>query len=299
MIDLITLPALGQSPQAQTETVEFETASSQALRVYLSGRVGDLLTVRLVEVLSPEKLLLEVAGAEVVAKGSAPPGSTGLFTVRLEGLEPVVRFSLADQAESELPLLLRRIMGEVVVKPNLFSRDVMLLKELLLDESASLSTSLRNDLHSLTARFSAASLLAGLRSGEGLPLAQLGLFYEQGLAQLLSSEPDKIYRLMKLEPFTTKEILLRLLVVLEADFSEEIFRASGSESKMIAKVHSSLRSMLDLVELNQYLNNSGLRNDAGFVLVMPLWGWGESADLWLRLTRDGEAKSGGGRLLIP
>ncbi len=295
MIDAITLPDSGQSLLVKGETAEVAAAPLQNLKGLLAGRLGELLTVRLVEVLSPEKLLLEVAGTEVVAKGSAPPGSAGLFTVRLESVEPVVRFSLTDQTASELPLLLRRIMGEVVAKPNLFSKDVMLLKELLLDQSAPLPTALRNDLTSLTARFSAASLLAGLRSGEGLPLAQLGLFHEQGLAQLLSADPEKISRLTMLEPLTTKESLLRLLVGLEADFPEEIFQGSGSESKMIAKLHSALRSMLESVELNQYLNNSGLRNDEGFVLMMPLWGWGEAADLWLRLTRDGEAKTGAGK----
>ena len=122
LINGITFPTPGLSLLSEGKASELGTTSSAALKGYLSGQLGELLTVRLVEVLSPEKLLLEVAGTEVVAKGSTPPGTTGLFTVRLESLEPLVRFSLPDQTESGLPLELRRLMSEVIAKPNLFAQ---------------------------------------------------------------------------------------------------------------------------------------------------------------------------------
>ena len=295
MIDTINFPALRQGPLSKGETSEVVAAPSEALKGSLSGRLGELLTVRLVEVLSPEKLLLEVAGTEVVARGSAPPGTAALFMVRLESLEPMVRFSLAGQAESELPHALRRLMSDVVANPNLFSKDIMLLKELLLDESTPLPASLRNALNSLTARFSAASLIADMRAGGGVPLAQLGLFHELGVAELLQADPEKVSRLAVREPLTTKESLLHLLAGLDGKFAEELLQGGGAhDSKMVVKLRSTLRSMLDLVELNQCLNNAGLRSDEGFVLMLPLWGWGGAADLWLRLTRDGEAKASGG-----
>ncbi len=295
LIDGITLPDSGKPLFLKGETAELgTTVPSQALKGYLSGRLGDLLTVRLVEVLSPEKLLLEMAGTQVVAKGSLPSESATFFTVRLESLDPVVRFSLVDQAESALPLQLRRIMSAVVAKPNLFAKELIFLKDLLLDKSIHLPASVRNDLKSLTTRFSAASLIAGLRSGDGMPLTQLGLFHEQGLADSWFSDPEKITRLALQEPLTSKESLLRLLTGLEGSFTEKIFQEMGApESKIVAKLHSVLRSMLDLVELNQCLNNPGLRSDDGFVLMLPLWGWNSAADLWLRLSRDGEAKTGG------
>ena len=256
------------------------------------------LTVRLVEVLSPEKLLLEVAGTEVVARGSAPPGTAGLFTVRLESLEPLVRFSLADQVEDGLPLPLRRLMSDFVAKPNLFSKNIILLNELLLDETARLPASLRNSLKSLTTRFSAAALISELRSGGGLPFKQLGLFYEQELAGLLLAGPEKLSRLVAREPVTVKENLLHLLAKLQGGFAEELLPRGGDHgAKLVAEVRSVLRSLLGLVELNQCLNNPGLRSDEGFILLLPLWGWGTAADLWLRLLRDGgEAKAPGGNL---
>ena len=297
MIDSITFSDPAQSLFLKGETSEPGAALSVPLKSHLAGRLGELLTVRLIEVLGPEKLLLEVAGTEVVARGSAPPGTAGLFTVRLESLEPLVKLSLSIQAEDGLPLPLRRLMGEVVTNPNLFSNNVSLIKELLLDETAQLPISLRNSLRSLMDRFSAAALISELRSGGGLPLKQLGLFYEQELVTLLLAGPEKISRLAARESVTTKEILLHLLAELHGGLVEELLQGGGGhEAKLVAKLRSTLRSLLDLVELNQCLNNPGLRSDEGFVLLLPLWGWGSAGDLWLRLMRDGEAKAPGGNL---
>ncbi len=297
MIDSITFSDPAQSLLLKGEASEPGAALSAPLKSYLAGRLGELLTVRLVEVLGPEKLLLEVAGTEVVARGSAPPGTTGLFTVRLESLEPLVKLSLSIQAEDGLPLPLRRLMGEVVANPNLFSKNVSLIKELLSDETVQLPISLRNSLQSLIARFSAAALISELRSGGGLPLKQLGLFYEQELVTLLLAGPEKLSRLAARESVTTKESLLHLLAELHGGLVEELFQEGGGhEAKLVSKLRSTLRSLLDLVELNQCLNNPGLRSDEGFILLLPLWGWGSAGDLWLRLMRDGEAKAPGGNL---
>ncbi len=298
LINGITFPDSGLSLISKGDASELGTTSSTALKGSLSGRIGELLTVRLVEVLSPEKLLLEIAGSEVVAKGSAPPGTTGLFTVRLESLEPLVQFSLADQTESGLPLELRRLISEVVAKPNLFAQNITLLKELLLDETINLPASLRNSIKSLTTRFSAATLISELRSGEGLPLKQLGLFHEQELATLLLADPGKFPRTATREPLTVKENLLHLLAQLHGGTGDELhLESSGKNAQLMAGVRSGLRSLLDLVELNQCLNNPGLRSDEGLILLLPLWGWGETADLWLRLLRDkGEAKTPGANL---
>ncbi len=299
MINGVTFPTPGLSLLSEGKTSELSTTSSAALKGYLSERLGDLLTVRLIEVLSPEKLLLEVAGTEVVAKGSALPGTTGLFTVRLESLEPMIQFSLTDQSENGgLPSQLRRLMSEVVTNPNLFSKNIVLLKELLLDETINLPASLRNSIKSLTARFSAATLISDLRSGEGLPLKQLGLFHEQELAALLLADPGKFPRTATREPLTVKENLLHLLAQLHGGRGDELhLEGSGKNAQIMAGVRSELRSLLDLVELNQCLNNPGLRSDEDLILLLPLWGWGENADLWLRLLRDkGEAKSPGTNL---
>ena len=297
LIDGINFTDSGRSLLLKGETSEPGAAPSATLKSYLAGRLGELLTVRLVEVLSPEKLLLEVAGTEVVARGSAPPGTAGLLTVRLESLEPLVRFSLSGQTEESLPLPLRRLMSEVVTNPNLFSKNIIQLKELLLDETAHLSASLRNSLKALTSRFSATSLISDLRSGDGLPFKQLGLFYEQELVSLLLAGPEKLSRLAAREPLTTKESLLHLLAELQGRFGEELLQEGGGhEAKLVTKLRFALRSMLDLVELNQCLNNPGLRSDEGFIFLLPLWGWGSAADLWLRLLRDGDAKTSGGNL---
>ncbi|MCD6292146.1 MAG: hypothetical protein J7M09_01655, partial [Deltaproteobacteria bacterium] len=103
MIEGVSFPDLGTVTLIKGDVAESGAAPAAALKKSLAGRLGELLTVRLVDVLSPGKLLLEVAGTEVVAKGSAPPGTTGLFTVRLESLEPLLQFALIDQNDAGLP----------------------------------------------------------------------------------------------------------------------------------------------------------------------------------------------------
>ena len=41
-----------------------------------------------------------------------------------------------------------------------------------------------------------------------------------------------------------------------------------------------------MVELNQTLNNPGLRSGSDLLLLLPLWSGDNFSDLWLRLTRD-------------
>jgi len=298
LIEGITFPDLGTVTLLKGETSGTGAASSAALKNSLAGRLGDLLMVRLVDVLSPEKLLLEVAGTEVVAKGSAPPGTTGLFTVRLESLEPLLQFSLVEQNDTGLPLQSSRLLRELVANPNLFSKNISFLKELLLDETIRLPASILDSLKSLTSRFSVATLIADLRSGDGLPLKQLGLFHEKELAALFSTGAEKLSLLAAArQPVTVKAELLQLLAQLRGGFADELLPEGGLDAKMAAKLQTGLRSLLDMVELNQYLNNPGLRSEDDFILLMPLWGWGSVGDLWLRLTRDGgEAKSSTGNL---
>lgn len=297
LIDAITIPDSGQRLLLKGEAADVAAAPAQDLKEALAGQLGELLKVRLVEVLSPETFLLEVAGSEVVARGTAPPGTEAVFTVRLESLEPLVSFSLADLDENGLPLELRRLLSEVVAKPNLFSKDLLALRELLADEANFLPDSLRKPLNTLLTRFSAPSLIADMRSGAGLSLVQLGLFHEPGLAELLLNNPEKIARLALREPLTSKETLLQLRAQLEGRFLEDMQPKGGlNDSKMVAHLRSTIRSLLDSVELNQALNNAGLKNDDGFILLLPLWGWGSNADLWLRLKRDREAHSSGDNL---
>jgi hypothetical protein len=297
LIEGVTFPDLGTVTLLKGETSESGAASSAALKNNLAGRLGDLLTVRLVDVLSPEKLLLEVAGTEVVAKGSAPPGATGLFTVRLESLEPLLQFSLVEQTDAGLPLQSSRLLRDLIANPNLFAKNISLLKELLLDGTIRLPASMLGSLKSLTSRFSAATLISDLRSGEGLPLKQLGLFHEQELAALLSGGAEKLSLAAVRQPVTVKADLLQLLVQLHGGFADELLPEGGPDAKLVAKLQTGLRSLLDMVELNQYLNNPGLRSEDDLILLLPLWGWGSVADLWLRLTRDrGEAKTSAGNL---
>ncbi len=297
MIEGITFPDLGTVTLLKGETSESGTASSAVLKDNLAGRLGDLLTVRLVDVLSPEKLLLEVAGTEVVAKGSAPPGAKGLFTVRLESLEPLLQFSLVDQTDAGLPLQSSRLLRDLVANPNLFAKNISLLKELLLDETIRFPASMLGSLKSLTSRFSAATLISDLRSGEGLPLKQIGLFHEQELVALLSGGAEKLSLVAARQPVTVKADLLQLLAQLHGGFADDLLPEGGLDSKLVAKLQTGLRSLLDMVELNQYLNNPGLRSEDDFILFMPLWGWGSVGDLWLRLMRDrGEAKTSAGNL---
>lgn len=267
--------------------VEFPPPSAE-LKNLLAGRLGDTLTVRINQVLSPGKLLLEIAGSEVVARGSAPPGTTGLLPVRLESIEPFIQLSLTEQDAAFLPQSIRQTLSDVVLKPNLFSEKLMFLKELMLDKTLPLSMGSRNLLENLTKRFSVSTLLNDLRGGAGLALDKLGLLHEPELAALLLNGTEKQVRLAAgREPLSVKEGLLRLLADLDTGPLAESLAKGGTRAQELSeKLRATLYSLKDMVELNQTLNNPGLRSEADLLLLLPLWGDGSFSDLWLHLTRD-------------
>ncbi|MEA3332817.1 MAG: hypothetical protein U9Q58_04395, partial [Pseudomonadota bacterium] len=143
----------------------------------------------------------------------------------------------------------------------------------------------------------AAKLVADLGSDEGLPLKQLGLSHEKELAALLSVGADKLSLMAARQSTPVKADLLQLLAKLHGGFADELLPESGSEVKLVSKLQTGLRSLVDMVELNQYLNNPGLRSEDDLILLLPLWGWGSVSDLWLRLRRDGgEVETSAGNL---
>ena len=262
---------------------------STELKALLAGRLGDTLTVRINQVLSPEKLLLEIAGSEVVARGSAPPGTTGLLTVRLESIDPFIQLSLLAQDTAALPQSMRQSLSDVVVKPNIFSENLMALKELLLDKALPLPLASRNLLENLTSRFSVSTLLNNLRGGAGLALDKLGLLHEPELASLLLNGTEKqVRQAAGREPLNVKEGLLRLLADLDTGpLAESLLKDGSSRTRELSdKLRSTLHSLKDMVELNQTLNNPGLRSGSDLLLLLPLWSGDDFSDLRLRLTRD-------------
>ncbi|MBN2706983.1 MAG: hypothetical protein JXR89_11145 [Deltaproteobacteria bacterium] len=262
-------------------------AAATDLKGTLAGHLGEEFSVRFLETLGPEKFLIEIAGAEVVAQGAVPSASVeGLWVARLESLEPLIRFRLLGADSGAVPETWRRLLGEVVNRPNFFSERILSLQRLLQADSGLLSPSLSKALASLVERFSAGGLLAGLRSGTGLPLEQLGLFYEQQLAQLLILDPRSFMRHDLQSPRNLKELLLRLLMDLRQEPAETASLVMAKRAALVTELAGVLRSLLDLVELNQFLNNPGLRREPGLFLLLPLLGWGSEADLWLRLSRE-------------
>ncbi len=261
---------------------------SAGLKTLLAGRLGDTLTVRINQVLSPEKLLLDFAGSEVIARGSAPPGTTGLLTVRLESIDPFIQLSLLATDTEALPQSMRRILSDVVAKPNIFSENIAALKELLQDKTLPLPLASRNLLGNLTSRFSISTLLGNLRGGAGLALDKLGLLHEPELVTLLLHGTEKqVRQAVGREPLSVKESLLRLLADLDTGQLAESLAKAGSRTQSLSdKLRSTLHSLKDMVELNQTLNNPGLRSDMDLLLLLPLWSGESFSDLWLRLSRD-------------
>ena len=259
------------------------------LKNMLAGRLGETLTVRINQVLSPDKLLLEIAGSEVVARGSAPPGTSGLLTVRLESIDPFVQLSLPEAESPALPQLIRQSLSEMVVKPNIFSENLIDLKALLLEKTFPLPLASRNLLENLIRRFAVSTLINDLRGGAGLALDKLGLLHEPELAALLLHGTDKEVRLAAgREPLSVKEGLLRLLADLDSGpLAESLAKAGVRTHDLSDKLRSTLNSLKDMVELNQVLNNPGLRSDSDLLLLLPLWSGDAFSDLWLRCTRDG------------
>ncbi len=267
---------------------------ASGLKELLAGRLGETFTVRIKEVLSPEKLLLEIAGSEVVARGSAPSGTTGLLSVRLESVDPLIQLSLPEAESAALPHSIRQNLSELVVKPNMFSENLMELKTLLLDKNLSLPMTMRNLLENLTSRFSVSTLISDLRGGVGLALDKLGLLHEPELgALLLQVDEKKLGPAAGREPLNVKENLMRLLVNLDSGPLAESLAEAGERAQGLSdKLRSVLSSLKDMVELNQVLNNPGLRNEADLLLLLPLWSGEAFSDLWLRMSRDGGSGKG-------
>lgn len=281
--------AVGPTKTASGRTAAAELQPPSAdLKNLLAGRLGDTLTVRINQVLSPEKLLLELAGSEVVARGSAPPGTTGLLTVRLESIDPFIQLSLLAEDTAALPQSMRRILSDVVVKPNIFSENLSALKELLLDKTLPLPLAARNLLENMISRFSVSTLLNNLRGGAGLALDKLGLLHEPELATLLLNGSEKqVRQAVGREPLSVKESLLRLLADLDTGPLADPLAKEGSRTRSLTdKLSSRLHSLKDMVELNQTLNNPGLRSGSDLLLLLPLWSGESFSDLWLRLSRD-------------
>jgi hypothetical protein len=228
---------------------ELQSPSAE-LKNLLAGRLGDTLSVRVNQVLSPEKLLLEIAGAEVVARGSAPPGTTGLLTVRLESIDPFIQLTLLDQDAAALPQSIRQNLNEMVAKPNLFSENLMVLKELLLDKTLPLPLSVRNLLENLTGRFSVSTLVNDLRGGAGLALDKMGLLHEPELVALLLNGTEKqVRQAAGREPLSVKEGLLRLLTDLDTGLLAETLAKDGSSrtQALSDKLRSTLYSLKGMV----------------------------------------------------
>ncbi|MCK5680026.1 flagellar hook-length control protein FliK, partial [bacterium] len=212
-------------------------------------------------------------------------------------VEPFIQLSSSDRGVDVLPQSLRESLSEMVTKPNLFSEKLSFLQELLSDKTLQLPFATRNLLENLTARFSAANLINDLRTGVGLPFEKLGLFHEPEFATLLLTGTEREVRLAAgRQPTTVKESLMRLLAGLDGGPLEESLMKSGTNVKeLVGKLRASLNSLLDMVELNQTLNNPGLRGESDFMLLLPLAGWGSFSDLWLQLTSDGGAEKSSGR----
>ena len=81
--------------------------------------------MRLVEVLSPGETPAGSGWNRGHCQRFRPAGNDGFFSrFVLRVLKPLVKLSLSIQAEDGLPLTVRRLMGEVVVNPNLFSKNI-------------------------------------------------------------------------------------------------------------------------------------------------------------------------------
>ena len=160
--------------------------SAGELRSLFAGREGEFFEARLLENLGPERSLLEVAGRQLVAAGRLVVGQGEIFPIRLESLEPELRFSLPDSRPGAWPGNWQRLLGELISRPNLFSQRLTGLREALLNLSDSGSSpGIEGKLTQLAARMESDFRLVQVTDINRLT-ARLGLFLERTLADNLA-----------------------------------------------------------------------------------------------------------------
>ena len=285
--------ALRESALLFLDQAQSRSGLPPAVQEFLAERLGEVFSVRLLENLDGDRVLLEVGGDRVVAEGKLPVDLAETFRVRLQSLEPVVRFSLAETETAELPTSLRRGLGALFTADRRFSGSLMQLETLMNDPDITLPPALRNHLGIIRSLFSAEALVDGLKEGKGFPLAELGLAHEAELAGLVATLENHNVGEEAGGGWSGnngKEIIIRLLAGLSAYGADD---AAGREitknldPEIASRLQTQLKSLREMVELNQLLNNPGINHDRGLFLVLPLWGWGTVGDLWLRLAGDG------------
>jgi hypothetical protein len=279
-----------------------------ALKAWLAERLGSELEVRL---LSPEssesgRFWLEIGGHRVAAEGRLPVGAAESLWVRLESLEPQIRLQLLDAGnQNRLPASLRRGLAGLL-QPGSRPADYLAWLGDLIETGVAgprlskLQAALCKQLHQL---FSLENLVAGLDAGRGLPLAELGLFDEAGLAGAMTAslaaavgdgEGGNLAALATGQTSTGKGLLQQLLAVLSPPPSGDLGSLEDSAGVEVRHLRQALTGLRDNLEFNQLLNNPGLNPDGDLRLVLPFWGFGETTDLWLRFS-GGEPERSGGR----
>ncbi len=274
------------------------------LRARLDACLGREIEVRRLGSAAGRWLELEIAGRRVLAEGFLPPDTPEIFRARLAALEPRIELRLPGGEENAaLPPVLRRALAGLLQPGSRPAEQLAFITRFLAAARETAATSLlpRADLRLLRRLhrlFAGERLLANLASGRGGPHAGLGLELEAALAAELAGREGQggsVSRLLEEAAIGARGLIERLLVRLpETDVLPDLPAAvSGEEeTRSLGRLRDHLRGLRGTLELNQLLNNPGLNPDGELKLILPFWGPGGSAELWLRIAAGHEAAGG-------
>lgn len=246
----------------------------------LLGLLGKQVEVQILENLEGGRFLVELNGSRLVAEGGMTliPGEAHLAEV--VSVSPVITVSLLNASSENLSPGLREALALLLEKPNAFAGRIGDLRVLLQQLEEMPSSGLRQVLQN----FSSDNLL-GKSGVEMLRLPEsLGLLLEQQLAVLDGRQRS----------FSAHNISQSLGRNLKSELLRTgAWLSSQPQDETVVKLSAVIQDLLSLVTLNQFYNNTGVKQFDGLFLLFPLFLGENELDIWMKIKQHEKAPQGG------
>ncbi|MBW1645316.1 MAG: hypothetical protein JRJ56_03165 [Deltaproteobacteria bacterium] len=245
--------------------------------------LGQELPLEVVAALPDGRYLVKIAGRELVAAGETALAAGRVYQVQVTRVDPSLAVRLLPVGEAGLNFPgLGAAVATLLREPNAFAGRLLQLGRLLPAVEAESLAGLRQLVAELTAAGAEMPATAGRQFDLTRLPATLGLALEAGLAAGSEAPAAGLLPLLLTEP--GQNLKAELLKARSWLSRREPTAATG-------ELKSLVQDLLAMVELNQVLNNPGVRPFAGLQLVLPFFPAAAGVDVWLRVERrsDDEA----------